>query len=65
MSVPMKTCAHTGCNYQFPEHYFDDYCIIHSTPESHAAAEKRCAEIMDDPVKRAEHALKLLEAVIN
>lgn len=41
MPVTLKKCAHKGCTTQFPEHYYDDFCSAHGTPEGDVEAKKR------------------------
>lgn len=45
MLVSLKKCAHPDCTFQFPEHYFSDYCAEHATPETDRVADERAAHM--------------------
>jgi hypothetical protein len=45
-TIPLKTCAHKGCTFEFPEHFFSDVCAAHTTPESDAVAWERAYRLV-------------------
>lgn len=58
-TIPLKTCAHKGCTFEFPEHYFSDVCAAHTTPESEAVAWERARRL----VPSGQHTINVLRAL--
>ena len=45
MEITLKKCKADDCDFEFPAHYFADYCPDHANKQDDANAQRRCEQL--------------------